>query len=103
MLESGDKFGSRHPPKALIVAGRGNCYTTAPGTAFGLFVERFFHMARRRRIYEGKAKILFEGPEPGTIVQYFKDDATAFNSKKTGQRVSRLKSLSEREVIVKFS
>jgi phosphoribosylaminoimidazole-succinocarboxamide synthase len=41
-------------------------------------------MPRRRRIYEGKAKILFEGPEPGTIVQYFKDDATAFNRKKTG-------------------
>ena len=34
-------------------------------------------MARRRRIYEGKAKVLFEGPEPGTLVQYFKDDATA--------------------------
>ncbi len=32
-------------------------------------------MARRRRIYEGKAKDLFEGPEPGTVVQYFKDDA----------------------------
>ncbi|MEO8685930.1 MAG: phosphoribosylaminoimidazolesuccinocarboxamide synthase, partial [Devosia sp.] len=28
-------------------------------------------MNRRRRIYEGKAKILFEGPEPGTLVQYF--------------------------------
>ncbi len=41
-------------------------------------------MARRRRIYEGKAKVLFEGPEPGTIVQYFKDDATAFNNKKRG-------------------
>ena len=41
-------------------------------------------MARRRRIYEGKAKILFEGPEPGTIVQYFKDDATAFNNTKIG-------------------
>ncbi|MGH6621102.1 MAG: phosphoribosylaminoimidazolesuccinocarboxamide synthase [Alphaproteobacteria bacterium] len=41
-------------------------------------------MSRRRRIYEGKAKILFEGPEPGTLVQYFKDDATAFNHKKTG-------------------
>ena len=41
-------------------------------------------MPRRRRIYEGKAKILFEGPEPGTLVQYFKDDATAFNRKKTG-------------------
>lgn len=39
-------------------------------------------MARRRRIYEGKAKVLFEGPEPGTIVQYFKDDATAFNNQK---------------------
>jgi phosphoribosylaminoimidazole-succinocarboxamide synthase len=33
-------------------------------------------MSRRRQIYEGKAKILFEGPEPGTIVQHFKDDAS---------------------------
>ncbi len=41
-------------------------------------------MARRKQIYEGKAKVLFEGPEPGTLVQYFKDDATAFNNKKRG-------------------
>ena len=41
-------------------------------------------MSRRRRIYEGKAKVLFEGPEPGTVVQYFKDDATAFNNRKKG-------------------
>lgn len=39
-------------------------------------------MSRRKMIYEGKAKILYEGPEPGTIVQYFKDDATAFNAQK---------------------
>src|ERR1051325_11283937 len=39
-------------------------------------------MNRSLRIYEGKAKILFEGPEPGTLVQFFKDDATAFNKKK---------------------
>jgi phosphoribosylaminoimidazole-succinocarboxamide synthase len=39
---------------------------------------------RRRRIYEGKAKVLFEGPQPGTLVQYFKDDATAFNNQKRG-------------------
>ena len=39
-------------------------------------------MARRKKIYEGKAKILYEGTEPGTIVQYFKDDATAFNAEK---------------------
>ena len=39
-------------------------------------------MARRKKIYEGKAKILYEGPEPGTFVQYFKDDATAFNAEK---------------------
>lgn len=39
-------------------------------------------MGRRRKIYEGKAKILYEGPEPGTLVQFFKDDATAFNAKK---------------------
>jgi phosphoribosylaminoimidazole-succinocarboxamide synthase len=36
-------------------------------------------MNRRRKIYEGKGKILFEGPEPGTLVQYFKDDTTAGN------------------------
>ena len=39
-------------------------------------------MARRKKVYEGKAKILYEGPEPGTFVQYFKDDATAFNAQK---------------------
>jgi len=39
-------------------------------------------MSRRRCVYEGKAKVLYEGPEPGTLVQYFKDDATAFDNKK---------------------
>jgi len=41
-------------------------------------------MSRRRQIYEGKAKVLFEGPEPGTLVQYFKDDATASFTQKQG-------------------
>ena len=40
-------------------------------------------MTRRKKIYEGKAKILYEGPEPGTLIQYFKDDAVAFNGQKT--------------------
>ncbi len=39
-------------------------------------------MARRRLVYEGKAKILYEGPEPDTLIQYFKDEATAFNAEK---------------------
>jgi len=43
---------------------------------------RYTLMTRRRRIYEGKAKVLYEGPEPGTLIQHFKDDATAFNAKK---------------------
>lgn len=37
---------------------------------------------RRKALYEGKAKIIYEGPEPGTLVQYFKDDATAGNGAK---------------------
>jgi len=41
-------------------------------------------MARRRQIFEGKAKVIFEGPEPGTLVQHFKDDASDFNTNKTG-------------------
>ena len=36
----------------------------------------------RTPLYEGKAKILFEGPEAGLIIQYFKDDATAYNAQK---------------------
>jgi phosphoribosylaminoimidazole-succinocarboxamide synthase len=40
-------------------------------------------MARRKRIYEGKAKVLYEGPEPGTLVQYFKDDAWALDKQGT--------------------
>jgi phosphoribosylaminoimidazole-succinocarboxamide synthase len=41
-------------------------------------------MARRRQIFEGKAKILFEGPEPGTLVQYFKDDVASLSVKTKG-------------------
>jgi phosphoribosylaminoimidazole-succinocarboxamide synthase len=41
-------------------------------------------MSRRRRIYEGHAKVLFEGPEPGTLVQHFKDEAHALNKRKRG-------------------
>lgn len=39
-------------------------------------------MARRKEIYNGKAKILYEGPDPETVIQYFKDDATAGNGAK---------------------
>ncbi len=41
-------------------------------------------MARRRQLYEGKAKILFEGPEPGTLVLDFKDEATALGGQRKG-------------------
>jgi phosphoribosylaminoimidazole-succinocarboxamide synthase len=40
--------------------------------------------SRRRQIYEGKAKIMFEGPERGTFVQHFKDEARALNHQKRG-------------------
>ncbi len=45
---------------------------------------KIYAMAPRKPIYEGKAKQLFEGPEPGTLIQHFKDDATAFNNVKKG-------------------
>jgi len=35
-----------------------------------------------KKLYEGKAKIIYEGPEKGTAIQHFKDDATAFNNQK---------------------
>lgn len=39
-------------------------------------------MLGKQKIYEGKAKVIFAGPRNGTLIQYFKDDATAFNAKK---------------------
>jgi phosphoribosylaminoimidazole-succinocarboxamide synthase len=48
-------------------------------------MEQTMTTKNRKKIYEGKAKILYEGPEPGTLVQYFKDDATAFNGEKKAQ------------------
>ena len=41
-------------------------------------------MARRRRVYEGKAKDFFEGPEPGFLVQHFKDVAFSRRPQKSG-------------------
>ena len=39
-------------------------------------------MTDRQALYEGKAKIIYTGPDDGTLVQFFKDDATAFNAQK---------------------
>ncbi len=82
-------------------------------------------MERRKQIYEGKAKILYETDDPAFLIQYFKDDASAFNAKKLGTIVSKgifnnristrlfqevenngipthfVKNLSEREMLVK--
>ena len=39
-------------------------------------------MKKGKKLYEGKAKILYAGPEKGTAIQHFKDNATAFNNQK---------------------
>ena len=39
-------------------------------------------MTDRQKFYEGKGKVIFEGPEVDTLIQHFKDDATAFNAQK---------------------
>ena len=41
----------------------------------------FNDMTKKELIYEGKAKTLFSYDDD-KIIQYFKDDATAFNKKK---------------------
>ncbi len=39
---------------------------------------------KKKKLYEGKAKIIYLGDKPNTLIQYFKDEATAFNNKKKG-------------------
>jgi phosphoribosylaminoimidazole-succinocarboxamide synthase len=43
----------------------------------------------REKLYEGKAKIVYATNRPGMIIQYFKDDATAFNALKRGTIVGK--------------
>ena len=39
-------------------------------------------MKKRKKMYEGKAKIIYATSERNLVIQHFKDDATAFNNKK---------------------
>lgn len=41
-------------------------------------------MEKRDKLYEGKAKIIYATDDPNLVIQYFKDDATAFNAQKKG-------------------
>lgn len=41
-------------------------------------------MQRLEKIYEGKAKVLYTTYNPDLLIQYFKDEATAFDGKKKG-------------------
>ncbi|MFN3722230.1 MAG: phosphoribosylaminoimidazolesuccinocarboxamide synthase [Paracoccaceae bacterium] len=42
-------------------------------------------MARRKKVYEGKTKILYDGPEPGTLIQYFKDEGISSEAPVTSE------------------
>ncbi len=46
-------------------------------------------MTKGTLLYEGKAKKLFATDDPDRVVQYFKDDATAFNAQKRGTIVEK--------------
>ena len=46
-------------------------------------------MQKRELVYEGKAKKLYTTDDPDLLIQYFKDDATAFNAKKRGTIVEK--------------
>ena len=39
-------------------------------------------MTARTQLYDGKAKTIFSGPDEKHLIQYFKDDATAYNALK---------------------
>ena len=39
-------------------------------------------MKKGKKLYEGKAKIIYATDDKNLVIQYFKDDATAFNNLK---------------------
>ena len=46
-------------------------------------------MEKLEKLYEGKAKILYKTSDPDLFIQYFKDDASAFDGKKKGTIVDK--------------
>ncbi|OGW14371.1 MAG: phosphoribosylaminoimidazolesuccinocarboxamide synthase [Nitrospinae bacterium RIFCSPLOWO2_12_FULL_47_7] len=46
-------------------------------------------MKKLEKIYEGKAKVIYSTDDPDLVIQYFKDDATAFNGIKKGTIVDK--------------
>lgn len=46
-------------------------------------------MKRLEQLYEGKAKIIYATENPDQVIQYFKDDASAFNGIKKGTIVDK--------------
>ena len=38
---------------------------------------------KKEKLYEGKAKIIYATSDKNLVIQYFKDDATAFKIKKS--------------------
>ena len=46
-------------------------------------------MDKETKLYEGKAKIIYGTADPSLIIQYFKDDATAFDALKKGTIVDK--------------
>ena len=72
--------------KALAVVAREHGYASWPRLKAAVEAMRAKGDEAPRRnstpLYEGKAKILYEGADPGTLIQYFKDDTTAFDAAK---------------------
>jgi len=46
-------------------------------------------MQRKEQLYEGKAKQVWSTDDPELVIQYFKDDATAFDAQKRGTIVGK--------------
>ena len=46
-------------------------------------------MKKGKKLYEGKAKIIYASNDKNLVIQHFKDDATAFNNKKKGSIIGK--------------
>jgi len=46
-------------------------------------------MEKKEQLYEGKSKVIYATDDPNLVIQYFKDDASAFNGIKKGSIVDK--------------
>ena len=82
IIVSDKKITSKIPVNKLKKLFNYGYHTKQINIIFKRSLKKSNHMNKGNKLYEGKAKIIYETKDKNLVIQHFKDDATAFNNLK---------------------